>query len=60
MYSVPFAEGKLQFHLPSRMTGVTAVSLPANPIRDLESAMAHTLYNPMDSPPLHALARPSD
>ncbi|MCF8146459.1 MAG: nickel-dependent lactate racemase [Deltaproteobacteria bacterium] len=60
MYTVPFGKNELHFDLPAGMTGATAVSLPANPIRDLEGAIAQALATPVDSPPLRSLANPRD
>ncbi|MFO7601851.1 MAG: nickel-dependent lactate racemase [Candidatus Desulfacyla sp.] len=60
MYTVPFGKNELRFDLPAGMTGAKAVSLPVNPIRDLEGAIAQTLATPTDAPPLRALASPRD
>jgi lactate racemase len=60
MHSVPFGKSDLHFDLPAGMTGTTAVSVGLKAIRDVEEAIAQTLATPVASPPLSALASPSD
>jgi len=59
-YRVPYSDTHLNFALPPGMRGTVAVSKPAEPLADVEGAIAEALGQPIDSPPLAALARPGD
>jgi nickel-dependent lactate racemase len=60
VYSIPFSEGEIEFTLPPGMRGTVAVSQPVQPVPDVPVAIAHALDNPINAPPLRALARPGD
>jgi len=60
MYSVPFGKNELPFDLPSGIKGAVAASLPARALTDAKVAISGALAQPVNSPPLHALATPQD
>ena len=60
MYSIPFGKTELKFDLPLGMKALTAASRPVTPVIDLTEAIDRTLSDPLESPPLRELARPSD
>jgi nickel-dependent lactate racemase len=59
-YRVPYSKTHLDFALPPGMHGTVAVSGPAEPLADVERAVAGALAHPVNSPPLSELARPGD
>jgi nickel-dependent lactate racemase len=59
-YTVPFGKGSLKFELPPTMRGTLIESRPAKPLPNVEKATADALANPVNSPPLKALASPHD
>ncbi|HSJ54957.1 MAG TPA: nickel-dependent lactate racemase, partial [Anaerolineae bacterium] len=60
MYQVPFDKGELSFELPAGWRGDVVESRTVPAIQDLPAAVAHAVANPINSPPLHRLARPGD
>jgi nickel-dependent lactate racemase len=60
MYRIPFGKDYLEFELPEYMRGTVALSRTAEPITDVQAAIAKTLANPINSSPLSGLARPGD
>jgi len=60
MYHIPYSHTHLEFELPPGMQGTVAVSKPAEPLADVEEAIAKTLANPVGTPPLREMARPGD
>jgi nickel-dependent lactate racemase len=59
-YKVPFGKGSLKFELPPSMRGAVIESRPAEPLPDVETATAHALASPVNSPPLSKLVKPND
>jgi len=59
-YRVPYGSGELTFILPPGMRGLVIQPRPAEPLADVEAAIAATLADPVNSPPLRELARPGD
>ena len=59
-FQVPYSRTHIEFTLPSTMHANLAVSGPAEPLADVEGAIAEALAHPVDSPPLSELARPGD
>ncbi|MBW1781803.1 MAG: nickel-dependent lactate racemase [Deltaproteobacteria bacterium] len=60
MYTVPFGKNHLSFGLPAGMKGTIAQSLNRKPLSDLQGAISQALAAPIQSPPLHSLAKPGD
>ncbi len=60
MYRVPYGKGSLSFSLPAGMRATVVESRPMPPLSDVPAAVREALARPVGSPPLHALARPSD
>ena len=60
MYTIPFGNNDLCFDLPAGMKGTVAASLNAKPISDVKKAISQALAEPVNSPPLRALAKPRD
>jgi nickel-dependent lactate racemase len=60
MYRVPFDKGELAFSLPPGMTTTVVESRAVSPVDDLPAAVRQALAEPVGSPPLRELARPSD
>jgi nickel-dependent lactate racemase len=60
MYNIPYSRTKIEFNLPPGMRGTVVVSRPAEPLTDVETAIADALAQPTGSPPLRELARPGD
>ena len=58
--SVPYGRSAIEFQLPASMQATIAVSQPVPPVADAISAIQAALLHPVDSPPLHALARAGD
>jgi len=59
-YQVPFSRTHLEFELPPTMRGTVVASKRAEPLPDVEGAIAEALARPIDSPPLIELAHPGD
>lgn len=59
-YRIPFGMDYLEFELPEYMRGNVALSRTAEPITDVQAAIAKTLADPVNSSPLSGLARPGD
>ncbi len=59
MYTIPYSKGHLEFELAPGMRGTVAVSRPTAPLADVEKAVTQALANPIDSPPLKKLTKPS-
>jgi nickel-dependent lactate racemase len=60
MYTVPFDRAKLTFDLPPGWRGTVLESKVMPPIEDVPAAVAEAMAEPINSPPLRALARPGD
>jgi nickel-dependent lactate racemase len=60
MYRIPFSKTHLDFELPENMRGTYAASRPVEPVADVEKAIEKALADPINSPPLRALARQGD
>ncbi len=60
MYTVPFDKAKLTFDLPPGWRGTVLESKAMPPIEDVPAAVAEAMAEPINSPPLRALARPGD
>ncbi len=58
MYSIPYGKSQLSFELPGFMRGTLVTSRQAEPIADVERAVAEALARPINSPTLKELARP--
>lgn len=58
MYSVPYSKTKIEFELPPGMRGTVVVSKPAEPVTDVQDAIARALAHPVGSPPLREMVRP--
>jgi len=59
-YRVPYSKSTLEFDLLPDMRGTLVVSKPAEPLSDVEGAIAEALAHPVGSPPLREIARPGD
>lgn len=59
-YRVPYSKSTIEFNLPSSMRGTVVVSRPAEPLPDVEGAIAEALAHPTGSPPLREMAKPGD
>jgi len=59
-YQVPFSRTHLEFELPPTMRGTVVASKRAEPLADVEGAVAEALARPIGSPPLIELAHPGD
>lgn len=60
MYTVPFDKGELAFELPPGWRGTLVQSKTVPPIDDVPAQVVQALANPVQSPPLRALAKPGD
>jgi len=60
IYRVPYGKGHIEFELPIGMRGTVAASRPAEPLADVEGAIARALANPINSQTLKELAKPED
>ncbi|MDY7079175.1 MAG: nickel-dependent lactate racemase [Chloroflexota bacterium] len=60
MYRVPYSKTEIAFDLSPGMRGTTVASKPAEPLTDVEAAIAEALAQPTGSPPLREMARPGD
>jgi nickel-dependent lactate racemase len=60
MYQIPYSNTYLEFQLPPSMRGTIAVSKPAEPLANVEEAIAEVLANPVGTPPLREMAHPGD
>jgi len=59
-YKVPYSKSTIEFDLPPGMRGDVVASKPAEPLPDVEAAIAEALAQPSGSPPLREIARPGD
>jgi len=59
-YKVPYGTADLEFELPPGMRGTVVVSRQAEPLADVESAVAEALTRPVGSPPLREMAGQGD
>ena len=59
-YRVPYGKGYLEFELPPGMRGTVVVSNQAEPLADVEGAIADALAKPVGSPPLREMAGQGD
>ena len=59
-YHVPYSKTEIPFQLPPGMRGHVVVSRPAEPLADVEGAIAEALAHPIGSPPLREMAKPAD
>ena len=57
-FRIPFGTGTISFELPPEMKGSLAATKNVEFIRDMKGAVSRALSNPVDSPPLRALAKP--
>jgi nickel-dependent lactate racemase len=60
MVSVPFDRGELTFDLPPGWRSTVVESKTVPPIEDVPAAVAETVAEPTNSPPLQELAGPGD
>jgi len=60
MYTVPFDRGELSFDLPPDWQGMVVESRTVPPIENVPAAVAETVADPTNSPPLRELAGPGD
>jgi nickel-dependent lactate racemase len=59
-YCVPYSRTEIEFSLLPGMRGRIVVSKQAQPLDDVETAIAETLVDPIDAPPLREMASPGD
>jgi nickel-dependent lactate racemase len=59
-YRVPYSKTEIEFSLPPGMRGTVVVSKRAEPLANVEAAIAETLMNPIGSPSLREMAKPED
>jgi nickel-dependent lactate racemase len=59
-YRVPYSKSTIEFSLPASMHGTVVASKRAEPLPDVEGAIAEALDRPIGSPPLAELAHPGD
>jgi len=57
VYRIPFGKSHLDFALPAEMRGTYIESRSIEPLADLKKAIAQTLANPVNSPPLREMAQ---
>ena len=57
VYQIPYSKTTLEFNLPPGMRGTVVVSRPAEPLADVEGAIAESLVRPIGSPPLREMAK---
>ncbi len=57
-YNVPYSKSTLEFDLSPGMRGTVVTSKPAEPLADVEAAIAEALSSPIGSPPLGELVEP--
>ena len=60
MYRVPYSKTFLEFDLPQGMRGTLAVSTSAEPLSDVNGAIAEALAHPVGSLPIRELAHAGD
>ena len=60
VYSIPFGESHLDFHLPAGMRGTYLTSRFVEPLGDLEEAIAKALATPINSAKLREMASRGD
>ena len=60
MFRIPYSKSTLPFTLPPDAHATLAVSKPAEPLADVEGAIADALVDPVGSPPLSKLVRRAD
>jgi nickel-dependent lactate racemase len=59
-YRIPYGKSALRFALPEGMRGRLVVSNPSDPVPDVCAAIHEALSEPVGSPALRDLAKPSD
>jgi nickel-dependent lactate racemase len=59
-YRVPYSGTEIEFSLLPGMRGRIVVSKQAQPLDDVERAIAEALADPIDAPPLREMASPGD
>ncbi|MBE9507160.1 MAG: nickel-dependent lactate racemase [Chloroflexi bacterium] len=59
-YRIPYSKSTIEFSLPPGMRGTVVVSKPAEPLTDVEGAIAEALAGPVNSPPLREMAKAGD
>mgnify|MGYP001029078694 FL=1 len=59
-FQIPYSKDSIAFNLPAGMQGEVAVSRPAEPLADAESAIQAALSSPIGTPPLAKLAIAGD
>lgn len=59
-YRVPYGKTEIEFTLPSTMQGSIVVSKTAEPLVDVESAIADVLAHPVGTLPLREMSKPGD
>ena len=59
-YRIPYSKTEIEFSLPPTMRGTVAVSKPAQPLADVDGAIAQVLARPIGSPALREMASPGD
>ena len=60
MYRIPYSKSTIGFDLPPGTRGTVLMSKRAQPLADVEGAIAEALDHPIGSPPLAELAHPGD
>ena len=60
MYRIPYGKATLEFELLPGMHGSVAEPRYVEPLADVEEAISEALASPVDSPPLHVLAKAGD
>jgi nickel-dependent lactate racemase len=60
MYRIPFSKTYLDFELPAHMRGTYLASRSVEPLVDVEGAIARTLADPINSPPLGQMVKEGD
>jgi lactate racemase len=56
-YRIPYGRSTIDFSLPAGMQAKLAVSRPVEPVKDVSAAIQTALARPINSEPLHTLAR---
>ena len=57
-YHIPYSKTEIEFSLPPGMHGTVVTSKQAQPLVDVEGAIAEALARPIGSPPLREMAGP--
>ncbi len=60
IYQVPYSKSEVEFTLPPGLRGTVVASKAAEPLPDVQAAIAEALAHPVNSPPLRDMAQPGD